>query len=50
MPIPCQIDQYIQILWDTFVHPETSCAGGALVARKMRNTTIGVRGMLALAS
>ena len=26
MPIPCQIDQYIQILWDTFVHPETSCA------------------------
>ena len=26
MPIPCQIDQCIQILWDTFVHPETSCA------------------------
>ena len=25
MPIPCQIDWYIQILWDTFVHPETSC-------------------------
>ena len=25
MPIPCQIDRYIQILWDTFVHPETSC-------------------------
>ena len=27
MPIPCQIDRYIQILWDTFVHPETSCVG-----------------------
>ena len=25
MPISCHIVQYIQILWDTFVHPETSC-------------------------